>query len=63
MYLKLLELKTEFNNCATIEELNILYAKYFGQTYYISPEYKATRPDIFDENGEYKFHLTVTYNF
>lgn len=63
LYLKLLELKTEFDNCAKIEELNVLYAKYFGQVYYISPEYKATRPDIFDENGEYKFPLTITYNF
>lgn len=63
LYIQLLNLKTEFNNCATIEDINVLYTKYFGQIYYISPEYKESHPEIFDENGEYKFTIPTCYNF
>jgi len=63
LYTQLITLKTEFSNCAIIEEINILYTKYFGQQFYISPEYRAEHPEIFDDNGQYKFTIPVTYNF
>jgi len=63
LYTQLLTLKTEFSNCVIIEELNVLYAKYFGQFFYISPEYRKSHPDIFDENGEFKFTVPISYNF
>lgn len=63
LYLQLLNLKTEFNNCATIEDMNVLYAKYFGQFFYISPEYKKSHPEVFDSNGEFKFTIPISYNF
>lgn len=63
LYLQLITLKTEFNNCATIEDINVLYAKYFGQFFYISPEYKQSHSEIFDENGEFKFKVPISYGF
>jgi len=63
LYIQLLNLKTEFSNCATIEDMNVLYAKYFGKVSYISPEYKGSHPETFDENGEFKFTLPICYNF
>lgn len=63
LYTRLLELKTEFNNCATIEDINVLYAKYFGQLFYISSEYKESHPEIFDADGRFKFTVPISYNF
>ena len=63
LYLSLLNLKTEFDNCAKIEDLNVLYAKYFGQFFYIPEEYKKSNPDIFDDNGAFKFKVPISYNF
>jgi hypothetical protein len=63
LYVQLIRLKTEFNNCAIIEDLNVLYAKYFGQFFYISEEYKKSNPEIFDENGQFKFKVPTSYNF
>jgi hypothetical protein len=63
LMIELLTLKTEFNSATTIEDLNVLYAKYFGQQYYISDEYKQSRPDVFNENGEFKFTVPLIYNF
>jgi hypothetical protein len=63
LMIELLTLKTEFNTAITIEDLNVLYAKYFGQQYYISEEYKESRPDVFDENGQFKFTIPLVHNF
>ena len=63
LYTQLITLKTEFSNCAIIEEISILYTRYFGQQFYISPEYKADHPETFDETGRYTFTVPVTYNF
>lgn len=63
LYIELVSLKTEFNNCATIEDINVLYAKYFGQFFYISPEYKQNDSEIFNENGEFKFKVPISYGF
>jgi hypothetical protein len=63
LYTDLIKLKTEFSNCVIIEELNILYTKYFGQQFYISPEYRTEHSETFNENGEYKFTVPITYNF
>ena len=63
LMIELLTLKTEFNTAITIEDLNVLYAKYFGQQYYISKEYKESRPDVFNENGEFKFTIPLSHNF
>jgi hypothetical protein len=63
LFINLTQLKTEFNTTQSIEDINVLYAKYFGQIFRISPEYRQAHPDIFDENGEFKFTIPLAYNF
>lgn len=63
LFIQLVQLKTEFNNCATIEDINVLYFKYFGQQFNISFEYRKKRPDIFDENGNFIETIPLHYNF
>ena len=46
---KMLALKQEFKNCATIRELNVLWQKYMGISV---PYQQAVEMDMIDENGQ-----------
>ncbi len=46
---KMLALKQEFKNCATIRELNVLWQKYMGISV---PYLQAVEMDMIDENGQ-----------
>jgi hypothetical protein len=63
LFIELVKLKTEFDNCNSIDDLNVLYAKYFGLVFQILSEYKESRPDIFDKNGEFLFQVPLINNF
>ena len=63
LYLDMLAIKNEFKLVNNIEDLNLLYIKYFNVHAPFTKEYKESRPDLFDENGNYKYTIGVGYNF
>jgi hypothetical protein len=63
LFVKLIELKTTFKDVNEIENMNLLYAKYFNIQLSFTQEYKESHPEIFNENGGFIVPLGVGYNF
>jgi hypothetical protein len=63
LFVKLQSLKTTFKDINTIEDINLLYAKYFSIQLAFTDEFKQLHPDIFNEKGNFIEPLGIGYNF
>lgn len=63
LYAKFATLKTEFNSCSTIDDINLLYMRYFSLSMPFTKEFKLSRQDLFDERGGHRNRLGVGYQF
>jgi hypothetical protein len=63
LFVSLQSLKTTFKDVNAIEDMNLLYAKYFSIQLAFTDEFKKSRPDIFNEKGSFIIPLGIGYNF
>lgn len=63
LFVSLQSLKTIFKTCSTIEELNLLYAKYFSMHLPFTDEFKQAHSEIFNEKGNFIEPIGVGYKF
>jgi hypothetical protein len=63
LFVELQSLKTTFKNVDIIEDMNLLYAKYFSIQLAFTNEFKQSRPDIFNDKGNFIEPLNIGYNF
>jgi hypothetical protein len=63
LFVNLQTLKTTFKDVNTIEDMNLLYAKYFSIQLAFTNEFKQSRPDIFNDKGNFIEPLGIGYNF